>query len=99
MADNNRSDLYDLKNLGVSSINILRAVGISTREELQRVGSVAAYCKILRRSDINTSKVMLYALEGALLGVEWKQLDTETKERLVAEAEVLLSRNREVEAD
>ncbi|MEX1034089.1 MAG: TfoX/Sxy family protein [Cellvibrionaceae bacterium] len=80
------SDLLQLKNLGVASVNILRAVGISSYDDLKQVGAVEVYRRIKNRG-INVSKVMLYAMEGALLDIHWKNLDPEIKARLVREAE------------
>jgi DNA transformation protein and related proteins len=80
------SELLKLKNLGVASVNILHAVGINTFTELQKVGAVEAYRRIKGR-DINVSKVMLYALEGALLDIHWNDLTPDMKLRLVNQAE------------
>jgi len=80
------TDLLQLKNLGVASVNILRAVGISSYAELKNVGAVEAYRRIKTRG-IGVSKVMLYALEGALLDVHWKDLSVDSKARLVQAAE------------
>jgi DNA transformation protein and related proteins len=88
----NHSELLQLKNLGMASVNILHAVGINTYADLQRVGAVEAYLRIKAR-DINVSKVMLYALEGALLNVHWNDLPPEIKTQLVAEAEQGYSKN------
>lgn len=79
------SELLQLKNLGVASVNILRAIGVSNYEDLKNMGSVEAYRRIKDRG-INVSKVMLYALEGALLDVHWKDIDPEHKARLVSQA-------------
>ena len=84
------SDLLHLKNLGVASVNILRAIGIGNEEDLRQLGSVEAYTRIKRRG-INVSKVMLYALEGALLDVHWKDLDANLKRQLVIKAERILA--------
>ncbi len=80
------SELLQLKNLGMASVNILHAIGINTYADLRRVGAVDAYLRIKAR-DINVSKVMLYALQGALLDVHWNDLAPELKLQLVAEAE------------
>ncbi|MCW8194963.1 TfoX/Sxy family protein [Proteobacteria bacterium 005FR1] len=80
------SDLLQLKNLGVASVNILRAVGVTSYEDLKQLGAVEVYRRIKKRG-INVSKVMLYAMEGALLDIHWNQLDPELKARLVREAE------------
>ena len=80
------SELLQLKNLGMASVNILHAVGINTYADLRRIGAVEAYLRIKAR-DINVSKVMLYALQGALMNVHWNDLPPELKIQLVAEAE------------
>ena len=79
------SDLRQLKNLGAASVNILHAVGINSHDDLQQVGPVEAYKRIKSR-DIHVSKVMLYALQGALLNVHWNDLEPSLKTQLLAEA-------------
>ncbi|MFO1390420.1 TfoX/Sxy family protein [Cellvibrio sp.] len=80
------SELLQLKNLGMASVNILHAVGINTYADLKKIGAVEAYLRIKAR-DINVSKVMLYALQGALMNVHWNDLSPELKLQLVNEAE------------
>ncbi len=80
------SKLLQLKNLGMASVNILHAIGVNTYADLKAMGAVEAYRRIKGRG-INVSKVMLYALEGALLDTHWNDLDSDLKARLVAEAE------------
>ena len=80
------SELLQLKNLGMASVNILRAVGINTYADLKRTGAVEAYRRIKAR-DINVSKVMLYALQGALMDVHWNDLSPDLKRQLVEDAE------------
>ena len=75
-----QSDLLQLKNLGAASVNILHAVGINSYADLQNVG---AYSRIKNRG-IHVSKVMLYALEGALLDIHWNDLQEDAKAQLVA---------------
>lgn len=81
------SELLKLKNLGMASVNILRAVGINTLSDLSHIGAVEAYRKI-RARDINVSKVMLYALQGALMDIHWNELSSDLKAQLVADAEL-----------
>lgn len=80
------SELLQLKNLGMASVNILHAVGINTYTDLRNIGAVEAYRRIIAR-DINVSKVMLYALQGALLNIHWNDLSPDMKLQLVTEAE------------
>lgn len=86
MSTTSNHELLQLKNLGMASVNILHAIGINTCADLQRVGAVEAYRRIKAR-DINVSKVMLYALQGALMNVHWNELSPDLKARLVQEAE------------
>lgn len=79
------SELLDLKNLGAATVNILQAVGIHSREELAQTGAVETYKRIKARN-IQVSKVMLYALEGALLDLHWTQLPPALKQQLVDRA-------------
>lgn len=82
------SDLLELKNLGAATVNILHAIGIHTERELREVGSVEAYTRIKARG-IHVSKVMLYALEGALIGIHWNDLEPSLKSSLLEQAEAL----------
>ena len=80
------TDLIELKNLGKTSVQWLNAVGIRTLEQLHEVGSVAAYCKVRDRG-FKVSKVLLYAMEGALIGKHWNDLDEEYKLRLLEQVD------------
>ena len=80
------SDLLALKNLGNTSVNWLRVVGVHTREDLHRLGPVTAYNRIRERG-IRVSRVLLYALQGALLDIHWNELEPDLKQQLVAEAD------------
>ena len=80
------ADLIGLKNLGMASVNILHAIGINSYSDLSSMGAVEAYCRIKARG-IHVSKVMLYALQGALMDVHWNDLSPELKAKLVEEAE------------
>ena len=75
-----------LKNLGNTSVNWLLAIGIHDRAALERVGPVAAYNRIRERG-IKVSKVLLYALHGALIDVHWTEIEESVKQFLLIEAE------------
>ena len=81
-----QKELLQLKNLGNTSVNWLRAIGVRTQEDLAELGAVETYNRIRQRG-FRVSKVLLYALEGALLDVHWNDLAPDHKERLVNEAE------------
>ncbi len=80
------TNLIELKNLGKTSVQWLNAVGIRDKDKLEEIGAVEAYKKIKVRG-FKVSKVLLYALEGALINAHWNQLDPSTKESLVKQAE------------
>ena len=79
------SELFQLKNLGAASVNILQAVGINTYDDLKSIGPVNVYLRIKERN-IHVSKVMLYALQGALTNTHWNDLDPHLKQQLLEEA-------------
>ncbi|MFA7553746.1 MAG: TfoX/Sxy family protein [Spongiibacteraceae bacterium] len=81
-----QNDLLDLKNLGNTSINWLHSIGINSQAELKEKGAVEAYHEIKQRG-IKVSKVLLYALHGALNDMHWNDLDNQTKTTLLEQAE------------
>ena len=80
--------LTDLSNLGPTSAEMLREVGIETPEELRRAGSALAF-KILqhRFGRVRVNALFLFALEGALEGRHWSSFSAEEKDRLRASVE------------
>lgn len=77
-----------LKNLGPTSQEWLRAVGIHSRVELERVGVLEAY-RLVRLHGFNATLNLLYALEAALRDVHWTALPVADKARLKAAAQTL----------
>ena len=75
-----------MKNLGKTSVQWLNAVGIHNPDQLRSTGAAAAYSKVKARG-FRVSKVLLYALEGALLNIHWSDLDDGHKERLLKAVE------------
>lgn len=74
-------ELTSLPNIGEKLEKQLNEIGIETIEQLQSSGSREAWLKILAR-DPSACIMRLCALEGALRGVRWHDLDKETKEDL-----------------
>ena len=83
-----QSDLLELKNLGNTSINWLHTIGVNSLQDLQNKGAVQAYNEIKQRG-IRVSKVLLYALHGAMNDIHWNDLDDNTKQHLVEQANQL----------
>jgi DNA transformation protein len=80
-----------IRNIGPKSMAWLRQTGVRTLEDLQSVGALAAFVRI-KRAGFRPSLNMLYALEGAILGVHWQEIPDTRRAELVqaAEAEVAL---------
>ena len=71
-------ELVTLPNIAAKLEAQLAEAGITTIEELKRVGSREAWMRILAR-DPSACMMRLSALEGAIQGVRWHFLDEETK--------------------
>lgn len=74
-------ELLRLKNLGKTSAQWLHASGIHNLDDLRRLGSVNAYRAVQARG-FRASRVLLYAIEGALLDIPWNHLSDDRKEAL-----------------
>ena len=74
-------ELTKLPNIAEKLEGQLTEVGITTFDELKRVGSREAWLRILAR-DPSACIMRLSALEGAIQGVRWHHLDEETKRSL-----------------
>ena len=70
--------LTELPNIGAELEKQLINAGITTEEELIRVGSREAWTRI-RQHDPSACYMRLCALEGAIRGIRWHNLDSETK--------------------
>ncbi len=78
--------LETLRNLGPASARRLRAVGIADHADLVEVGPVKAYVRVQARFD-HTSINLLWALFGALVDLDWRELPAAERTRLRDEAE------------
>ena len=77
------SELTQLPNIGKKLDQQLNDVGITTIDELKNAGSKDAWMRILAR-DPSACIMRLSALEGAIQGIRWHDLDTVTKADLKA---------------
>jgi DNA transformation protein len=75
------SNLSDLPNIGTVLSERLIEVGIETIEQLKMVGSENAFIRLLT-VDKNSCINELLALEGAIQGIRWHNLDRIKKEEL-----------------
>ena len=86
-------ELQHLKNLGKTSAQWLHALGIHSASDLRRLGAVDAY-RAVRTRGFRASKVLLYAIEGALMDVHWNDIPAERKEALNKQLEAISSRHK-----
>lgn len=76
-------ELTSLPNIAAKMEAQLADVGITTIEQLKKIGSREAWLRILAR-DPSACINRLCGLEGAIQGVRWHSLDDETKSSLKA---------------
>ncbi len=74
--------LTDLSNIGKTLAKKLNAIGIETEQELNAIGSENAIIKIATLENSGACINMLYALEGAIQGIRWNELENERKQEL-----------------
>ena len=75
-----------MRNIGPASARWLRAVGVDSLEDLQRIGAPEAF-RLVREAGFRPSLNLLYALQGALLDAGWNELPEEMKAQLRAEVD------------
>jgi DNA transformation protein len=73
---------HDLPGLGPKSLAMLAAAGIHGRADLERIGSVQAYLRV-KAAGQNASLNLLWAMEGALTGEDWRVVAREERTRLL----------------
>lgn len=78
-----RPRLEDLPNVGPKLASGLRTVGVESPEALAAVGAVEAWDRLLAAGLFDCVN-SISALEGAIRGIRWHDLDQETKASLAA---------------
>jgi DNA transformation protein and related proteins len=63
----------ELPNLGPKSLAFLHKAGITSTSQLASLGSVAAYAMV-KRVEPKASLNLLWAIEGALTGLHWREV-------------------------
>ena len=77
----------NLRNLGATSADWLREIGIHTRADLERFGPVLAY-QLVQQRQPGCSLNLLWALAGALEDIDCRKLSASRKTALRQEAEL-----------
>ena len=80
-----------LRGLGPKSIAMLKTAGIATAEELRALGSIQAYCRV-KAAGCKPSLNLLWALEGAISGMDWRDVAKEYRTSLLCALEEALKR-------
>lgn len=76
------TDVAALPGLGPTSRAMLADAGITDVPQLRRLGAVAAFARVRARSP-RASLNLLWALHGALTGVDWRQVAREDRTTLL----------------
>ncbi|WP_122666664.1 TfoX/Sxy family protein [Pseudomonas viridiflava] len=74
-------ELQHLKNVGKTSAQWLHAVGIHSASDLRRMGAVDAY-RAVRKRGFRATRVLLYAIDAALMDIHWNDLPNDRKDVL-----------------
>lgn len=80
-----------LMGLGDRSMDWLSEVGLDSREKLEEAGPAEAFRRVKERHpEVNSS--LLWALAGALLELDWRELPQDLKQHLLFEVEAAQKR-------
>ena len=82
MSSEPTSALRSQLNLGPKSQQMLALAGVTTLAQLQALGAAATFSRV-KRTGANASLNLLWALEGALLGLPWQEVAREHRTRLL----------------
>lgn len=74
--------LTELPNIGKTLAGKLNSIGVKNEQELKLLGSENALIKIATIENSGACINMLYALEGAIQGIRWHDLDDSRKQEL-----------------
>jgi DNA transformation protein len=83
------AELTTMRNVGPSSAAWLAAVGVATISDLRKIGAVAAYARV-KRVRPQASLNLLWALEGAVEDVDWRDITADRKQWLRRELRRLI---------
>jgi DNA transformation protein len=78
-------ELSKLKGLGPKSERCLNEIGIYTKNELEELGAVSAFIKLIEECSSKPSLNFLYAMVGALQDKHWAEIAKSEKGRLLFE--------------
>lgn len=79
--------IEDLPNLGPYMARRLADIGVTNADELRALGALAAYRRLKFQFGREMTLNALWAMEAALLGMDWRHLSNAQKEALRAQLE------------
>ena len=86
-AEKSGEGLAAMKNLGEQSVAWLTEAGFASRDDLEEAGPAEAYRRVRDRHPDRVSKNLLYAIAGALLDLDIKDLPPDLRQHLLFEVE------------
>lgn len=75
--------ISELSNLGEKTEEWLNEIGIHSKSDIERIGSIEVY-RLLRGRGIPASLNLVYAIEAMLIGEHWTKLSPKLKAELRA---------------
>lgn len=81
MTTERHSEIGSLRNLGGKSERWLNEIGVYTRGDLERLGSVEIY-RLLKDRGVPVSLNLVWGIEGALADMDWRELPENLKAEL-----------------
>ena len=74
--------IIELMNMGPKTEKWLADIDIHTEDDLRDMGVIEAYLKLKARDPLKVNLMMLWAMQGALMGLNCLYLPEEIKEEL-----------------
>lgn len=86
--------LDSLRNIGPKTAQRLMSVGVLDVPMLKEIGPVEAFCRLKTFYKDSVSFNALYALQAAVLDVDWRELPWGLKDEITKEAYQMMSTTR-----
>ncbi len=80
-----------LRNLGPKSARLLKEIGVETESDLRNLGVVPAYRRAKQLEPRTVSLNLLWAMQGGLMDMDWREIPPEIKNQLRNEFEAKLN--------
>ncbi len=88
------TNLDSMRNIGPKTAQRLAEVGVTDIPTLKELGPVEAFCRLKTFFPDSVSFNALFAIQAAMLDVDWRDLPAGLKEELTKEAYSMMSTTR-----